>query len=114
MMERAFAEVSRELRDGQLVCIFPEGGLTQDGNIGRFRPGVERILATDPVPVIPMALRGLWGSVFSRWAKAQKRLNLPRRFWSRVELVIGAPVAPADASAAILEAKVRALRGYPA
>lgn len=111
MMERAFAEVSRELRDGQLVCIFPEGGLTQDGNIGRFRPGVERILATDPVPVIPMALRGLWGSVFSRWAKAQKRLNLPRRFWSRVELVIGAPVAPADASAAILEAKVRALRG---
>lgn len=110
LMERAFAEVSRELRDGNLVCIFPEGGLTRDGDIAPFRPGMERILKHDPVPVIPMALQGLWGSVFSRRDAVLKRARIPRRFWSRVGFVVGAP-RPADSTAATLEADVRALRG---
>ncbi|HEY6892805.1 MAG TPA: MFS transporter, partial [Rhodanobacteraceae bacterium] len=66
LMERAFAEVDQTLAEGGLVCIFPEGGITRDGEIMPFRPGIERILATRPVPVVPIALRGLWGSVFSR------------------------------------------------
>jgi len=111
LMEKAFEEVSRELRDGNLVCIFPEGGLTRDGEIAPFRPGMERILARDPVTVIPMALQGLWGSVFSRRDKGLGPLKLPRRFWSRVGLVVGTPRAPEGASAALLEADVRALRG---
>ena len=111
LMERAFEEVSRELKDGNLVCIFPEGGLTRDGAIAPFRPGVERILKRDPVTVIPMALQGLWGSVFSRQNALLKRAKLPRRFWSRVGIVVGAPRAPEAASAAVLEADVRALRG---
>lgn len=110
LMARAFEEVSRELKDGNLVCIFPEGGLTHDGEIAPFRPGLERILARDPVPVIPMALKGLWGSVFSRQNAALKRAKIPRRFWSRVGLSVGTP-RPADATAAQLEADVRELRG---
>jgi 1-acyl-sn-glycerol-3-phosphate acyltransferase len=111
IMERAFAEVSRELRDGNIVCIFPEGGLTRDGEIAPFRPGVERILARDPVPVIPMALQGLWGSVFSNRNQAEKRVAVPRRFWSRVGLMVGKPRPPETATAAALEGDVRGLRG---
>jgi len=107
LMQRAFAEVDKELADGNIVCIFPEGGITRDGTIQRFRPGLERILAQRPVPVVPLALRGLWGSIFSRRDSAR----LPRRFWSRIELVAGAPVPPAEATAATLETKVRELRG---
>jgi 1-acyl-sn-glycerol-3-phosphate acyltransferase len=110
-MERAFAEVDKELAAGNIVCIFPEGGITRDGTIQRFRPGVERILAQRPVAVVPLALRGLWGSIFSRHGSAVGRLRLPRRFWSRIELVAGPAIAPADATAELLEAKVRALRG---
>jgi 1-acyl-sn-glycerol-3-phosphate acyltransferase len=107
MMERAFDEVDRELADGNLVAIFPEGGITRDGAIGRFRPGVERILERRPVPVVPLALRGMWGSLFSR----KDRLRLPRRFWSRIGVAFGDPLPAAAADAETLEAKVRELRG---
>jgi 1-acyl-sn-glycerol-3-phosphate acyltransferase len=110
LMQRAFIEVDKELADGNIVCIFPEGGITRDGTIQRFRPGLERILAQRPVPVVPLALRGLWGSIFSRSAPAMGRLRLPRRFWSRIELVAGSPVPPETATAELLETKVRELR----
>src|SRR5690606_23928488 len=64
--EKSFELISKELQDGQLVCVFPEGLITHDGKLNPFRPGVERILAKDPVPVIPIAMKGLWGSFFSR------------------------------------------------
>jgi 1-acyl-sn-glycerol-3-phosphate acyltransferase len=111
LLERAFDEVDHALAAGELVCIFPEGGLTHDGEIAPFRPGVERILARRPVPVVPIALRGLWGSVFSRRDSALGRARLPRRFWSRIGIAFGEPLPAAHASAAALEAKVRALRG---
>jgi len=111
LLERAFAEVDRALADGELVCIFPEGGLTRDGEIARFRPGVERILAARAVPVIPIALRGLWGSVFSRHDTALGRSRLPRRFRARIEVAIGTPIPAAQAHAELLEQRVRELRG---
>jgi 1-acyl-sn-glycerol-3-phosphate acyltransferase len=111
LMERAFAEVDATLADGGLVCIFPEGGITRDGEIGPFRPGIERILAARPVPVVPIALRGLWGSVFSRRDSTLGRMRLPRRFRAHIEVAIGPPVPPEQATAAELEARVRALRG---
>ncbi len=111
LMAKAFADIEAALKAGDVVGIFPEGGLTMDGEITTFRTGVERLLATTPVPVIPVALRGLWGSLFSRRDNFLKRARLPRRFWSRVEIVAGPPIPAAQANAAVLEAKVRALRG---
>jgi len=111
LLDAAFDEVDRALAQGELVCIFPEGGLTRDGEIAPFRSGVETILARRPVPVVPIALRGLWGSVFSRRDTALGRSRLPRRFWSRIAVAVGGIVPAAQASAAALEAEVRALRG---
>ncbi len=111
LLERAFEAIDAALQEGHVVCVFPEGGLTSDGSMAPFRPGVERMLARRPVPVVPCALRGLWGSVFSRRDSLLGRARLPRRFRAHIELVVGAPVAPADASAARLEAAVRELRG---
>ncbi|HEX7111272.1 MAG TPA: 1-acyl-sn-glycerol-3-phosphate acyltransferase, partial [Mizugakiibacter sp.] len=106
----AFAEIDAALAAGELVCVFPEGGLTRDGEIAPFRPGVEKMLAQRPVPVVPLALRGLWGSIFSRRDSAPHRMRLPRRFWSRIALAAGAPLPPGS-SAAQLERSVRELRG---
>ncbi len=111
LMERAFDAIDQALAEGELVCIFPEGGITLDGEIARFRPGVEKILARRPVPVIPMALRGLWRSMWSRRDSRLGRARLPRRFRARIDLVIGEPVDGAQADAAQLETEVRALRG---
>jgi len=111
LMERAFELVDEALANGEVVCLFPEGGITRDGSIQNFRPGVDRILARRPVPVVPLALRGMWGSIFSRRDSALRRARLPRRFWSRIELVGGAPLAAGDANAAVLEARVSELRG---
>ena len=108
--DRAFELIEQELRDGQVVCIFPEGRLTRDGEIATFRSGVEAILERYPVPVVPMALRGLWGSFFSNCGGPAMK-HWPQRFWSRIELRVGEPVSPDEASAASLEARVRELRG---
>ncbi len=111
MLERAYQEISRALDAGEVVGIFPEGRLSTDGQIHEFKTGVERILAERPVPVVPMALKGMWGSMFSRRDSRWWRARLPRRFRSHIALVAADPVAPAAASAAALEARVRALRG---
>jgi hypothetical protein len=110
MLERAFEEVGRALDAGDLVCIFPEGRITQTGDLNPFRPGIERILARNPVPVVPMALRGLWGSFWSRQGGAAMRRPF-RRFWSRIEVVAGAPMPPDTATAEALQGIVLGLRG---
>jgi 1-acyl-sn-glycerol-3-phosphate acyltransferase len=110
LREQAFAAAAAELRAGQIVCIFPEGRLTPDGEIGEFRPGVLRILAETPVPVVPAAVSGLWGSMFSRQRKELWR-RWPRRFLSRIDVRVGPPIAPADVTTDGLRAAVAALRG---
>ncbi|WP_053128671.1 MFS transporter [Pseudomonas sp. MIACH] len=105
--EKAFTRIAQYLKDGELVCIFPEGKLTSDGEMNEFRGGVTRILEETPVPVIPMALQGLWGSFFSR----DPNKGLFHRIWSRVVLVAGEPVAVEAATPAQLQAVVGVLRG---
>ena len=89
------------------MCIFPEGKLTADGEINEFKGGLTRILEETPVPVIPLALQGLWGSFFSR----DPGKGLFRRLWSRVTLVAGPAVAVEAAQPARLQAMVGELRG---
>jgi len=94
-VEKAFDEISAALKNGELVCLFPEGFLTFTGSLGRFRPGIESISRRDPVPVVPLALTGLWGSVFSRkYAKSPFRM-WPRTWGRRVTAICGEPI-PAD------------------
>lgn len=110
ILKRAYERVAEYLQNGEVVGIFPEGRLTPDGEIGPFKTGIERILKHTPVPVIPMALRGLWGSFFShRYGKAMS--GFPRRFWSRVELIVGEAIPPEKATSAVLREQVIALRG---
>ena len=111
LMERAFDAIDAALAAGELVLVFPEGRLTADGTIAPFRPGVERILARRPVPVVPMALRGMWSSMWSRRDSRLGRMRVPRRFRAHVAVAADAPVPGAQADAAMLEARVRALRG---
>ncbi|KUJ82644.1 MFS transporter [Microbulbifer flavimaris] len=107
---RAFEEIERALADGDLLCIFPEGQLTKDGELAPFKAGIEKILQKNPVPVIPMALRGLWGSFFSH-KDGNAFSTLPRRFWSRVSVVAGKPMDAASAQAETLQERVLGLRG---
>ncbi|WP_019398807.1 MFS transporter [Pseudoxanthomonas sp. GW2] len=114
-MQRAFDAIDAALAEGELVCIFPEGALTKDGGIAPFRSGVERILeraaaAGRPVPVVPMALRGMWASMWSRRDSRLGRMRVPRRLRARVEVIAAAPL-PGPVSAQALEARVRELRG---
>jgi 1-acyl-sn-glycerol-3-phosphate acyltransferase len=113
-MARAIVEIDAALAGGELVCIFPEGGLTLDGEIAPFRPGVEKVLARRPVPVVPLALRGLWRSMWSRRDSKLGRARLPRRFRARVELAAGSPMDGASGNAQQMETAVRALRGAEA
>lgn len=79
--EAAFDRIDEELAAGHLVCIFPEGKLTKDGEVDTFKSGVDMILQRRPVTVVPMALRGLWGSFFSHCG-GPAFSHLPKRFWS--------------------------------
>ncbi|MDG6348048.1 MFS transporter [Luteimonas sp. 8-5] len=110
LMQRAFDTIDAVLAEGELVGIFPEGALTKDGGIAPFKSGVERILARRPVPVVPLALRGLWASMWSRRDSRLGRMRVPRRFRAHVELHAGPPLPPTT-TAAELEAQVRHLRG---
>ncbi|MFL1494168.1 MFS transporter [Pseudomonas antarctica] len=105
--EKAFTRIAQYLKEGELVCVFPEGKLTADGEMNDFRGGVTRILEETPVPVIPMALQGLWGSFFSR----DPNKGFFHRIWSHVTLVAGEPVAVEAATPAQLQERVGVLRG---
>ena len=110
MMEKAFDQISEALEQGELVCIFPEGKLTGDGEIDTFKAGVERILQRNPVPVVPMALRGLWGSFFSR--KDGAAMTRPfKRVWSKIELAVGELIPADQATKERLQMEVERLRG---
>ena len=109
-MNAAFDTVDEELAAGNIVCIFPEGALTRDGKIQRFRPGVERIIARRAVPVIPVSLGRLWGGWFSRRPNGTIR-KVPGRLFARVPIMVGPAVAAAEVSAAKMELLVRTQRG---
>lgn len=110
IMDDAFELVDAELAAGNIVCIFPEGAITRDGHVQRFRPGIEKIIRRRPVPVVPAALGRMWGGWFSRRRDGRLRL-VPRRLFARVPVSFGKAVPPGEVTAARLELLVRTLRG---
>lgn len=110
MKARAFASATAALEEGEIVGIFPEGRLTQTGELNPFRPGVQQIVAATPVPVIPMALSGLWGSFFSRSVNGQAMRRF-RGIFSRITLTVGRPIPAEGLALDHLERTVLELRG---
>ena len=111
VMEKAYVDIAQALHDGDLVCIFPEGRLTSTGELNEFRGGVAKIVERSKVPVIPMALRGLWGSLLTRDKANLFERTLARGWRSRLALAVGTPVPPAAATPEYLQEQVLALRG---
>jgi len=114
LMRRAFDEIDAALADGQIVGIFPEGALTRDGEIAPFKSGLEKVLEKRPVPVVPMALKGMWTSMWSHRDGRTHRMRVPRRFRAHIEVVAAEPIDGHGATAEQLEARVRELRGSDA
>jgi 1-acyl-sn-glycerol-3-phosphate acyltransferase len=110
LLAEALDRIDAELAAGQIVCLFPEGAITRDGKVHTFRSGIERIIERRAVPVIPIALSGLWGSWFSRQQAGGLR-KIPGRLFARVDVRVGEAIQPGDATAPGLELLVRTLRG---
>jgi 1-acyl-sn-glycerol-3-phosphate acyltransferase len=111
LMEAAFAEAAKALADGDLVGIFPEGGITRDGELQPFRSGITRILAANPVPVVPMGLSGLWGSFFSRVDGMAMKSPFRRGMFSPINLRAGPALSAEAATPDALQQVVLKLRG---
>jgi 1-acyl-sn-glycerol-3-phosphate acyltransferase len=111
LMEKAFVDIAQALHQGDLVCIFPEGRLTSTGEMNEFRGGIAKIVDRSKVPVIPMALRGLWGSLLTRDRGNLFERSFSRGLRSRLSLAVGTPVEPQEVTPELLHQQVRALRG---
>jgi 1-acyl-sn-glycerol-3-phosphate acyltransferase len=109
LKEEAFQEAVRTLEDGGLVGVFPEGVITRDGEIAPFKRGLDELMKRYPVQIVPMALRGMWGSFFSRKYKGRAMSTTPKRFWSKISLHIGKPIKAEDYSLDKVEKAVREL-----
>lgn len=94
LLNGAFVGVGQSLKEGRLVGIFPEGFVSRDGKLRRFQPGVSKIVREHNVPVIPVAVSGLWGSVFS-YEGGKVIFKFPKSLRRKVKVVVGKPI-PAD------------------
>jgi len=109
ILDQAYRRIHGVLDSGDVLGIFPEGGITKDGDIQPFKAGIDKIISEKPVAVVPVALCNLWGSLFSRRDPLLKRR--PYKLWAKIELRIGAPIPPQEVTAARLQQEVQRLRG---
>jgi 1-acyl-sn-glycerol-3-phosphate acyltransferase len=115
--EAAFEAAAKVLRDGDLLAIFPEGGITRDGTLQQFRGGIMKILENAErdgltVPVVPMALTNLWGSFFSRVERGNAMVRPFRRgLLTRVGLNVGPALHSSRVQPDVVRARVQELLG---
>jgi 1-acyl-sn-glycerol-3-phosphate acyltransferase len=112
-LARAYDQIAKALEQGDVIGIFPEGKITHDGQLSAFKPGVKKIVDRTPVPVVPLALQGLWGSFFSRreGPAMTKGSRIVKRIFSRIGLVATAPVPAREVTPEGLQGIVLKLRG---
>lgn len=111
LLEKAYDDIAQALKGGDLVCIFPEGRITDNGDLYPFKNGIRRILERTPVPVVPMALQGLWGSFFSRVGGRAMSKPFRRGVLSRISLVVAPELAPQTVTPEGLQGITAQLRG---
>jgi len=110
MYNSAFEKMHEVIRNEELLCIFPEGQITNHGEMNDFKPGIMQVLEKTPAPVVPIALQGLWGSLFSRKdGPAMKKM--PKRLFANIGLVVGEPIAADKVTLSGLQNSVQKLRG---
>jgi len=110
LLEKAYDRIADALERGELVVIFPEGSLTPDGELQELKPGITKVLERTPVPVIPMAISGLWGTWFSRkGGRAMK--GLPRAFMKKIDVHTGTSIPPEEVDLEQLREDILKLRG---
>ena len=110
LLEKAYDRIADTLERGELIVIFPEGGLTPDGELQELKPGITKILERTPVPVIPMAISGLWGTWFSRFGgRAMK--GWPRSWMKKINVHTGTLIQPEDVDLDQLHTEILKLRG---
>jgi acyl-[acyl-carrier-protein]-phospholipid O-acyltransferase/long-chain-fatty-acid--[acyl-carrier-protein] ligase len=94
---KAIIKALRVARDavnnGELVCIFPEGGITRNGQIQAFRQGIMKIVEGTQAPVVPIYLDELWGSIFS-FERGRFFWKWPRRWRYPISIHFGDPIHP--------------------
>ena len=105
ILRESYVKIQKALENGEIVCIFPEGKITKDGEMNEFKSGIERIINQTPVPVIPIALKGIYGSIFSR----KHKIRLPRSLFRKITIEIGDRISPEEAKREILYDKVKEL-----
>jgi 1-acyl-sn-glycerol-3-phosphate acyltransferase len=108
-LESAYRQMHDVLAEQAVLGIFPEGGITHDGELQPFKAGINKVIAEQPVPVVPVALCNLWGSMFSRRDTFWKRR--PYKLWARVEVRVGQPIPPEEVTAERLQLEVAKLLG---
>ena len=113
LLDRAYDEIAATLSEGGLIGVFPEGELTKTGELGDFKPGIEKILERSPVPVVPMALSGLWGTFFTRYGGHGLMSRWPRHWLAPIHLNVGGPIEPGQVTATLLAGQVESLRRRP-
>jgi 1-acyl-sn-glycerol-3-phosphate acyltransferase len=111
LLEKAYDDIAKGLADGDLICIFPEGGLTRDGEMQPFRNGIKRIIDRTPVPVVPIALRGLWDSFFGRQGGALTSRLFRLGLFGKIGMTVGEPVPALAVTPEGLQQAVAAMRG---
>ena len=110
LLEKAYDRIADTLERGELIVILPEGGLTPDGELQELKPGITKILERTPVPVIPMAISGLWGTWFSRFGgRAMK--GWPRSWMKKINVHTGTLIQPEDVDLDQLHTEILKLRG---
>ena len=109
-VKNALDEVSNALKNGDIVCIFPEGSLTYTGNLSRFKFGIEWMVKRNPVPIYPVAIKGLWGSIFSRKYLGSKLRWVPRSLRRKVSVKCGDSIDPKNAKINFLQKSLMDLR----
>ena len=110
LLAEAYEKIAQALDRGELLCIFPEGGLTPDGDLQELKPGIEKILERSPAPVIPMAISGLWGTWFSR-KRGRAMKGWPRDWMKKINVYTGNLMQPGQVNVDRLRDEILHLRG---
>jgi len=105
----AFEKMHEVIRNDEILCIFPEGQITHDGEMNEFKPGIMRVIEKTPAPVIPIALQGLWGSLFSR-KDGPAIKKMPKRLFAKIGLIVGEPIPATHVTLGGLQNSVEKLR----